>query len=73
MNIETQIKIRNNPNLYHYLRENSYWYKELNRNPEIIKTIEQEMKSYYKLNLTDRIDKFSRNIEMIRNFMDILT
>lgn len=73
MNIETQIKIRNNPNLYHFLRENSWWYKELNRHPESIKAMEQDMKSFYKLNLTDRIDKFNRNIEMVRNFMDILS
>lgn len=72
MNIPTQIKIRNNPNLYYYLRENSWWYKELNRHPEIIKDVEQEMKSYYKLNITDRIDRFGQRLEMIRTFMDIL-
>ena len=72
MNIETQVKIRNNPNLYHYLRENSWWYKELNRHPEVIKELDQEMRSYYKLNLSDRIDKISQRIEMIRTFMDIM-
>lgn len=72
MNIDTQVKIKNNPNLYHYLRENSWWYKELNRHPEALKDLEYEMKSYYKLNITDRIDKFSKNIEMLKTLMDIL-
>ncbi len=72
MNIETQLKIRNNPNLYHFLRENSWWYKELNRNPESINEMQIEMKNYYKMNLSDQIDRFGKRIEMIRTFMDIM-
>ena len=37
MLVETQIKIRNNPYLYRYLRDNSSWYKALNRDPNSIK------------------------------------
>ena len=48
MTVETQIKIRNNPYLYRYLRDNSSWYKILNRNPEAIKDMETEMKQVYK-------------------------
>ena len=44
MNIETQYKIRNNPNNIRYLREKSYWYKYLNRNKINIKKFEEEMK-----------------------------
>ncbi len=72
MNIETQIKIRNNPYLYRYLRDNSSWYKALNRNPNSIKQMETEMKSAYKLNLTDKIDNLNQKIEMVRTFIDIL-
>lgn len=72
MNIETQLKIRSNPNLYHFLRENSWWYKELNRNPESINEMQIEMKNYYKMNLSDQIDRFGKRIEMIRTFMDIM-
>ena len=72
MNIETQLKIRNNPNLKHFLRENSWWYKELNRNPESINEMQIEMKNYYKMNLSDQIDRFGKRIEMIRTFMDIM-
>lgn len=72
MDIATQIKIRNNPYLYHYLRDNSSWYKALNRNPDNIKQMETEMKSAYKLNLTDKIESINQKIEMVRTFIDIM-
>lgn len=72
MNIATQVKIRNNPYLYRYLRDNSSWYKLLNRHPEAINQLEEEMKTAYKLNPSDKIDQLSKRIEMLRTFMDIL-
>lgn len=72
MLVETQIKIRNNPYLYRYLRDNSSWYKALNRDPNSIKQMEIEMKNAYKLNLTDKIDNLSQKINMVRTFIDIL-
>lgn len=72
MDIKTQIKIRNNMYLYRYLRDNSSWYKALNRNSNSIKDMEVEMKKAYKLNLTDRIDNLNQKIDMIKTFMDIL-
>ena len=72
MNVETQIKVRNNPYLYRYLRDNSAWYKALNRDPNNIKQMEIEMKNAYKLNLTDKIENINQKIEMVRTFIDIL-
>lgn len=72
MDIATQVKIRNNPYIYRYLRENSYWYKELNRHPESLRQLEEEMKTAYKMNPSDKIDRLNQRIEMIRTFMDIL-
>ena len=72
MLVETQIKIRNNPYLYRYLRDNSSWYKALNRDPNSIKHLEIEMTTAYKLNLTDKIDNLSQKIDMVRTFIDIL-
>ncbi len=72
MNIATQIKIKGNPYLYRYLRENSWWYKQLNRHPSSINELEEEMKSAYKMNPSDKIDQISRKIEMLRTFMDVI-
>ena len=72
MNIETQLKIKNNPYIHQYLRDNSIWYKRLNRDPNSIKELEKEMKSAYKLNVVDKIDNINQKIEMLRTFIDIL-
>ena len=72
MNIDTQLKIRSNPYLYKYLRDNSSWYKALNRNPDNLKLMEIEMKNYYKLNFSDKINDLNGKIEMIKNLINIL-
>ena len=50
MNLNTQFKIYNDELLHRYIRENSYWYKILNRNPDLINEMVKEMKDRYKLN-----------------------
>ena len=41
---DIQYKINSDINLKKFLRENSYWYKELNRNPENFKYFVEDMK-----------------------------
>ena len=72
MDIKTQIYVRSNPNIYRYLREYSYWYKFLNRDPNVIKDLEREMKSRYKLTTEDRLEKINNSISIIHSFMDVL-
>lgn len=72
MDIKTQFKIKSNPYLARYLRENSYWYKILTRNPNEIDLLEKQMKEVYRLTPKDKIEDLSKKIEVIRNFMDIL-
>jgi len=72
MHISNQIIINKNPLLKKYLRENSYYYKYLNRNPNIIKELYKEMQKVYKLTINDRLDKVKDNLSMITSFMDIL-
>lgn len=72
MDIKTQIIIKNNPNLYRYLRENSYWYKFLNRNPESIRELEKEMKNKYKLTAEGRLEKITNSMSILHSFMDVL-
>ncbi len=72
MNIKTQMIIRSNPNIYRFLRENSSWYKALNRNPNSIKELELAMKQQYKLTTENRLEKLNNSMSLIRSFMDIL-
>ena len=65
MNLETQFKIKNNPMLQKYIRENSYWYKILNRNPEYINKMIEDMKTNYKLRFEDKIDDLNSKINFI--------
>ena len=72
MDLYTYIKIRQDPNLYNYLRENSHWYKYLNRDSKNLKFVVDEMKEKYKLTAKDKIERLSRNIDMITSFIDVL-
>lgn len=72
MDLKTQFKVKNNPYILRYLRENSYWYKILTRNPSAVEILERQMKEEYRLTPKDKIEDFGKKIEMIRSFMDIL-
>ena len=54
---DIQYKINSDINLKKFLRENSYWYKELNRNPENFKYFVEDMKIKYKLTPADKINR----------------
>ena len=72
MDIKTQIIIKNNPNIYKYLREYSYWYKFLNRDSNSLKDLEKEMKDRYKLTAEDRLESINNSLSLIHSFMDVL-
>ena len=72
MQLETQIIIKNNPIFEKFLRENSYWYKYLNRNKKNIKNFEEDLKKKYKLTTEDKINDMKDKIESLSKIMDIL-
>ena len=55
-----------------FIRENPYWYKRLNRNPNSYKDFIVDMKNKYKLNPSDKFNKMLNNISMIQTFLDVL-
>ncbi len=73
MDLKTQFAIKTNPYIAKYLRENSYWYKYLTRNPESLVFLEKEMKEAYHLTTKDKVEQLGKRIELVRNFMDILS
>ena len=72
MNRDILIKIKSEPNLYHYLKHHSSWYKILKRNPNSLKEMEDAMKIEYKLTTADKISNVSDKITMIRTFLEML-
>ena len=72
MSIDIIMNINNDPLQKQFLRENSYWYKYLNRNEDYLKLFEEKMKEDYKLTSLDKLNNFSKNLSMIVKFMDIL-
>ena len=72
MNTNLKIIIDSNPIYKEYLRNNSYWYKVLNRNPSLINKFIDEVKVKYKLRTTDKINNVIDKIDMISKFMDVL-
>lgn len=69
MTLELQFKIKNNPMYQNYLRENSYWYKILNRNPETFKELDAKAKERYQVRATDKIGKILNAMEMVNTLV----
>ncbi|MCI9585806.1 MAG: hypothetical protein HFH45_04145 [Bacilli bacterium] len=72
MTIELQYKIKENEYYLRHLRQNSNWYKLLNRNPNNFKDFEEEVKVTYKLTKADRISKTLDTIEMLEKLLSTL-
>ena len=69
MNLENIVKIKNDAMIQKYIRENSYWYKLLNRNPSLMPYLVEEMKKEYKLTTSDKINEISNKLDLIRAFI----
>ena len=57
MSLELQYRINSDPRLKQFLRENSYWYKYLNRSNTYLKPFISDMKDKYKLKTSIRLTK----------------
>ena len=72
MSLETQFTLKSNEQYISYLRSHSYWYKELNRHPSIFPTFEEEVKTTYKLRMSDRLEKIMNTMDMITSIVSSL-
>ena len=71
MNYKTINYIKTNPLIYSYLREDSSLYKELIRNPLVVKEIEELSKKFYKQTKEDKLKRISESIETISSLIDV--
>ena len=67
--LDVQFKIKNNPYYQRYIRENSYWYKILNREPNRFKEFEEQAKERYGLRPADKINRMLETMEMLQTLM----
>lgn len=72
MNLNLQYRINQDIRQKQFLRENSYWYKYLNRSELNYKAFLDDMKDKYKLKPTDKLNKMIDNLNMVRSFLDVL-
>lgn len=72
MTLDIQFKLKNNQNYTRYLRENSYWYKTLNRHPEAFKIFEEEVKTHYGLRPTDRLERAVEAFSLLQNVISTM-
>ena len=72
MRLDILMNINSDPKQKQFLRENSYWYKYLNRDSRYYKDFINDMKEKYKLTTADKIKKLSNNINTIRTFLEVL-
>lgn len=70
MRYDVKESIYKDENLLRYLRENSGWYKRLNRN-ENLENMINEMKEKYGLRFRDKVDKIGTGIDIINAFMNV--
>ena len=71
MDLSVQFKLNENNLLHRYIRENSYWYKILNRNPSLISNMTDEMKDKYKVHTSDKIEEIGNKISMIESILKV--
>lgn len=72
MQMSALIELQKDKKMWELFKYNSYWYKELNRNPYNIKNYKEAMKVKYKLRTTDKINDAIDNIDLISNVLNAL-
>ena len=72
MEIPLQMKIKNTKNYYEYLKENSFFFKELNRNSSNFHNFENYVKNKYRLKMTDKIEDAYNTVEILSSILKTL-
>ena len=72
MHLDLQYRLNQDEKVHTFLRENSYWYKYLNRSSIYYKDFINDMKDKYKLKPADRINQMMDNINLVKSFLDVL-
>ena len=66
-------KVKQDRKLYEYLKYHSYWYSILTYDPNSIKQMINEMKKELRDTVEDKIEDFTKKIEMISSLLEVLS
>lgn len=69
MQLDIQMRLKQEKNMLQYLKENSFWIKDLNRNSDNYSRFLEAMKEKYRLRTTDKISDAIDNIDLISSFL----
>ncbi len=67
-----QISFRGDSKSYNLLKENSYYFKGLNRGTIDYKTFVSDMKAKYKQRTTDKLESLMDNMELVSSVLNVL-
>lgn len=71
MRFDVYLKLKEKPIYIKFIRENSQWYKLLNRDPNMFDKMVEDMKDKYKLRVTDKIDNVVDSVDIISKFLKV--
>ena len=72
MDIYLQNKFKEDKKMYQYLKDNSYYYKELNRDPLFYKKFVSNMKELYHERVIDKVSNAVSSIDLIEGIIKAL-
>lgn len=72
MEYNLQQEIIKNHKMYNYLKEHSYWFKYLNRDPYLYKDFISKMKEVHHERVTDKINDAMDNMSLIEGVLKSL-
>lgn len=72
MELHLQISLRENPKYFEYLKNHSYYMKDLNRGVITYNDFVKQMKVEYKERTSDKISTIIDNIDLVSTLIDTL-
>ncbi len=69
---ETILRVKQDMNLYTYLKYHSYWYKILKRDKTKLKDMVYEMKKELKIRSEDKLSDLTNKIQMVSSLLEVL-
>lgn len=67
-----QISFRENPKMFELLKQNSYYFKGLNRGVVDYKKFVSDMKIKYKERTSDKLESIMDNMELVSSVLNVL-